>query len=324
MHPMKRILKQSLCGCCVLALAVSVCRAQHYTFTEPAEGLGNLNVDCIAQDRSGYMWVGTENGLFRYDGSQFRKFGPADGLLAYTIQNLFLTGDGALLVGTTSGIYFQTASGSFAAIQPPAGAAQFSQRLGTVFTSVGPDTVVALDRNAAYLLRRSRPDRQPVQWTAEFLRLEDGPARSILAAPGGVLWYGCGSDLCRLLDGKTTHMGAALHLPSDYWRRLLLARDGHLWIRGAAHLGELVPAAVAGQFATCPTTFPAAPTPSPTTRWPSTRKGASSLRRKTNSASGSKDAGAWSLRAMACPNSTSPPCSWTAKARFGSVRSAMG
>ena len=51
------------------ALAMPL-RAQQYSFryygTE--DGLTNLAVKVIFQDRKGFLWAGTENGLFRYDG----------------------------------------------------------------------------------------------------------------------------------------------------------------------------------------------------------------------------------------------------------------
>jgi diguanylate cyclase (GGDEF)-like protein len=62
---------------------------------------------------------------------------------------------------------------------------------------------------------------------------------SVLAAPGGVLWYGCDADLCRMQNGKTTHLRATLNLPEESWLHLLLARDGQLWIRGSMHLGAV-------------------------------------------------------------------------------------
>jgi ligand-binding sensor domain-containing protein len=37
-----------------------------------SDGLANLNVRCLLQDRTPYIWVGTDNGLFRYDGGKFR------------------------------------------------------------------------------------------------------------------------------------------------------------------------------------------------------------------------------------------------------------
>ena len=60
-------LRPLLCGIVALVLVAPACLAQHYTFSEAAPGMDNLNVDCIAQDNSGFLWVGTENGLYRYD-----------------------------------------------------------------------------------------------------------------------------------------------------------------------------------------------------------------------------------------------------------------
>ncbi len=248
-HSLRFIPRPLLCAIAGLLLPASACLPQHYTFREPAAGMENLNVDCVAQDRAGYLWVGTENGLYRYDGRQARKFGSVDGLLGRTIQNLYAGVDGALLVGTTAGIYFQKLDGSFGEIHPPDAENRFSQRIGTVFTALAPDQVVAADRSGAFLLRHSAKD----SWTAEPFHfesahasgpgtgLDNDPIWSVLAAPGGGLWFGCGSDLCRFKDGKTTHLGAALHLPAEQWQHLLLARDGRLWIRGASHLGEILP-----------------------------------------------------------------------------------
>ncbi|HJV48622.1 MAG TPA: diguanylate cyclase [Geothrix sp.] len=38
------------------------------------EGLGNLAVFSMAQDAKGFLWAGTEDGLFRYDGHSFQEF----------------------------------------------------------------------------------------------------------------------------------------------------------------------------------------------------------------------------------------------------------
>lgn len=234
----KRTLGFLLCCTAAITLSASTCFAQRYSFSEVSRGLDNLNVFAVAQDHAGYIWIGTENGLYRYDGNQFQRFGPAEGLTGRTVQNLFETSDGTLLAGTTAGIYFQTREGTFAEIHPPDPVNRFSQRIGTVFTETVPGQVVAADRTGAFLLRRSDRD----QWEATRLSLAAGPIWSVLSAPGGVLWYGCGDDLCRLKDNRTDHLGAALHLPSERWLHLLIARDGHLWIRGASHLGEIIPA----------------------------------------------------------------------------------
>jgi len=68
----RAILRALVCALAALGVATPACLGQQYSFSTIATGLGNLNVICIAQDRTGYLWVGTENGLYRFDGREFR------------------------------------------------------------------------------------------------------------------------------------------------------------------------------------------------------------------------------------------------------------
>ncbi|WP_276133586.1 histidine kinase [Polluticoccus soli] len=45
-----------------------------------AEGLPSNNVYSLLQDRNGYLWVTTDNGIAKYNGYTFRTFNAADGL----------------------------------------------------------------------------------------------------------------------------------------------------------------------------------------------------------------------------------------------------
>ena len=62
-----------LCAALLFALAGTGAAQQfsfrHYGFVE---GLQNLTVLSLAQDGAGYIWAGTEGGLYRYDGTRFR------------------------------------------------------------------------------------------------------------------------------------------------------------------------------------------------------------------------------------------------------------
>jgi ligand-binding sensor domain-containing protein len=123
-------LKTWVCGLALLGLVAPALAGQQLSFNTITEGLGNLNINCLAQDRAGYMWVGTENGLYRYDGRVFRQFGAADGLRGHIIQSLYAGPDGTLFVGTTTGIFYQRPDGQFGQIHPPAPVTDFSQRIG--------------------------------------------------------------------------------------------------------------------------------------------------------------------------------------------------
>ncbi len=52
----------------------------HYLHFTTREGLPSNKVYCAVQDASGFMWFGTDNGLVRYNGSEFKTFTVKDGL----------------------------------------------------------------------------------------------------------------------------------------------------------------------------------------------------------------------------------------------------
>ncbi len=58
----------------------SLAQGQYYHFETITEqnGLSDNRVTCFLKDRSGFMWIGTANGLNRYDGFQFRIYRPGN------------------------------------------------------------------------------------------------------------------------------------------------------------------------------------------------------------------------------------------------------
>ena len=71
-----------------------------YTFRSygPEQGLRNQAVTGMAQDRDGFIFVATEDGLFRYDGSRFERFGSAEGMLGDSIVSIYREPGGRIWV----------------------------------------------------------------------------------------------------------------------------------------------------------------------------------------------------------------------------------
>ncbi len=65
--------------------------SQEYSYThyDITEGLAGSTVYCITQDKDGFIWVGTETGLSRFDGTHFKNFTTTDGLPDIEILQLF-------------------------------------------------------------------------------------------------------------------------------------------------------------------------------------------------------------------------------------------
>ena len=93
-------------------LSPAAAQRQSFKYYGQEQGLSNLATECLLQDRAGYLWVGTQNGLFRYDGAVFVAFGQADGLPSSSIDTLVEGPDGALWVATSKGSRVARETGS--------------------------------------------------------------------------------------------------------------------------------------------------------------------------------------------------------------------
>lgn len=115
---MKRtILKLFLCLCIATALPVCAQNAVHYYFRtmDIRNGLSQNTVYQILQDRKGFMWFGTKDGLNRYDGLSFRIYKKENsGLGRNFITALYEDAEGNIWIGTDGGVFiYNPVSDSF-------------------------------------------------------------------------------------------------------------------------------------------------------------------------------------------------------------------
>jgi signal transduction histidine kinase/ligand-binding sensor domain-containing protein/DNA-binding response OmpR family regulator len=80
----------------------------NFTNITQQDGLASDNIVCMLQDDQGFMWIGTENGLNRFDGQHFLRFGfdPQDqeSLSGNSIYALLEDNRQRLWVGTLNGL----------------------------------------------------------------------------------------------------------------------------------------------------------------------------------------------------------------------------
>ena len=73
----------------LLLPASSFSQEYSYAHYDIGEGLAGSTVYCITQDKDGFIWVGTETGVSRFDGTHFLNFTTADGLPDIEVLNMF-------------------------------------------------------------------------------------------------------------------------------------------------------------------------------------------------------------------------------------------
>ena len=85
--------------------SLEVSQYAHYAWTV-RDGFSLGNVYAMAQTPDGYLWLGTEFGLFRFDGVRFLPWHPPAGqqLPDKNINSLLVTRDGSLWIGTFGGL----------------------------------------------------------------------------------------------------------------------------------------------------------------------------------------------------------------------------
>ena len=230
---------RALCGAAGIALAFCIAAtAQEYSFRfyGPAEGLRNLVVLSLAQDHSGYIWVGTEGGLYRYDGSRFRLMSEPEGLPCATeVHGLFVASDGALWANTCAEIFrfdgqrFQSIAGIGSLLR---GAQVMAEGTGgdiLIATSAGISEVSHGAGNSF----STRPYPLPAS-------LASKPVHSIVRQ-GARVWFGCGQQLCVEQDGHLSVFGREQGLPEDSWDAIQITPDGSVWVRSPKSLYRRAP-----------------------------------------------------------------------------------
>lgn len=93
----------------LILLPLTTVLAQYNTYESITElhGLSDNRVTCFKKDRAGFMWIGTENGLNRYDGHEFIIYRPGQSkkVLSYEhINDIEQDAQGRMWVATWNGL----------------------------------------------------------------------------------------------------------------------------------------------------------------------------------------------------------------------------
>ncbi|HWU86840.1 MAG TPA: two-component regulator propeller domain-containing protein [Kofleriaceae bacterium] len=191
-----------------------------------AEGLPNSNVHSVVQDRRGFMWFGTQDGLARYDGTRMRVYRSTDptSLPFGYVTALALDANGKLWIGTSErGVnLYDPDTDRFTHFASGTG--------GGALSSEGVSAIVRDRKDRIWFamtgggLNRVEPDGTFTKYLTKPL---DVPITALAVDAAGNLWLGTGSDgvLRWNPDG-----GAPASRPAGDDRALSSAPISALWI----------------------------------------------------------------------------------------------
>lgn len=200
---------------------------------ETKDGLPENNINCILQTHDGHIWLGTEEGLARFDGRDFTVFNKSNtpGLKHGNVTSLCEDNQGRLWIGTYGGLTVMK-DGVFSDFATP--------------TSIIPGIPNAITSDAAGTiwvgtekgLVRLNGDHQYLFDTRNGLSKDYVAA--VLAGSDGTVWIGTdGGGLDCLKKGVFTHYTTRNGLANDSVIALCQGRDGSIWAGTANGLSRL-------------------------------------------------------------------------------------
>ena len=242
-----------------------------FRFWQREQGLPENYVRALAQIRDGYVWVGTDEGVSRFDGVNFFSLGPQEGFQGGPVQVLFGDSHGALWIGSVGGGLSSWQRGHLQRFTVRDGlpsdsiTALAEDHDGRIW--VGTQSGLAACQNGRLTLLAGSQifsgkrvatlfcDSQGIMWVGvtgagifcyqdgRFLSWKDGQMDSLLADPHcllvdqkGRIWIGAGDSFVLCRDGgQWRRFAIPRHLATHYISALAEGRDGTVW---AGSVGE--------------------------------------------------------------------------------------
>lgn len=240
---------------CWLVMSPVLAHGQQYVFKtyRQSQGLLNLAVRGMVKDRAGFMWLATENGVFRFLGSGFERFGQQQGIAELNIEDIAADPEGTIWVATEKNLYRWDGNRFEVAGSRPIHVSG-AQRMAVE----DPRHLLVVEQQRLYRLEHDELGRMrsyaqvfsggTTQANPELARID---SVNVVSGAGGrpQIWIGCGAHLYSFPGGVSgtpksgsaavTAWGREQGLPVDAWKGILLDHEGTLWAGGMAHVAVL-------------------------------------------------------------------------------------
>jgi ligand-binding sensor domain-containing protein/signal transduction histidine kinase len=206
----------------LFAAPLSSTQYGHETW-QTEQGLPQNTVQALCQTRDGYLWIGTKEGLARFDGIRFTIFDKQNTpqILNNQIRNLYEDREGRLWIATPGGLLmFQR--GAFTAYTTKDGLA--SNNIWSVYQDRAGYIWIATVNG----LHQFRDGRFTVYTTQQGL--PNNSIGSLSEDKDGALWIGTDDGLSRFKDSTFTNYTTREGLAGNAIKTLFADPQGQLWI----------------------------------------------------------------------------------------------
>jgi diguanylate cyclase (GGDEF)-like protein len=185
------------------------------------DGLPQSSVTAIAQTPDGYLWLGTQVGLVRFDGV---RFAPLEAVVSAPpvdmVTALAVDGEGRLWIGTAAGALVRISGGGATVLTGAPGLPD-----GQIDAIVDDPAGVLVAADGA-LLRLDGDRFRPA-----FEGMPEGRVQAVARAPDASLWVGMSpGGLVQVRGGAVSRFTRGAGLASENVRAVTVDRAGRIWV----------------------------------------------------------------------------------------------
>jgi diguanylate cyclase (GGDEF)-like protein len=233
---------------CALAALLSGARAEEarYDFPdnprftvqrfEDQEGMGAVTTTGLEQDAQGFLWIGTQTGLYRYDGTRAKKMLDVESLIGHYVVDMLIAPDGTPWFAGTRGIAFYK-DGQFHKLEIPASSMPLLNGVQVFAVDRAGVVYVLMYKRGLLILDPKDPGKK--ESVAQELSDWESPA-GIVRAVDDSIWFTAGRKLAHLSPGsRKISVEPGIRLPDERVVALQFDGIGTLWLRTATRLARV-------------------------------------------------------------------------------------
>jgi ligand-binding sensor domain-containing protein/signal transduction histidine kinase len=185
-------------------------------------GLPQNTINTMIQTRDGYLWLGTQDGLARFDGLRFTVFGLQEGLPSVQVTALYEDSSGTLWIGTGGGLC-RMVHGEIDRLS------QLRFLEGAIVSSLAGDSTGSVWIGTRTGLNIVRGETAVINPAATALR--QTAINALVSGRDGAIWIATSRQgLFEFKDGVLAEIHGPPGLNEQIWAYCLLEdREGALW-----------------------------------------------------------------------------------------------
>ena len=192
------------------------------------DGLSQGTILSMYQDDIGYIWLGTENGLNRFDGYEFLRF---NNIVGHDVRAITGDSNGNLWVGTTEALNFRKKGNdifeSFNSHNQPLLLSSNIQSL--LFDQ---NNSLWIGTNKGLYIKRNNRNITPISFNISSIDLTKAFVISITEIQKGIIWVGTSSGLIEINTNNKTQKKIILdeNIDVKHIRSVFVNSQNDIWV----------------------------------------------------------------------------------------------